>query len=329
MENEYKYMAEVLKTLPKEKPIYIGGHIETPDADSVGSSIALALYLKSMGYDAKALLDEKDNEFLFWYNGDKSVVINSLDNPQNYTFILLDSSDKTRLDIFEEYFDKADITVNIDHHEGNKGESQYIIANGDISSTSEMIYDIFVQMDPELISQDISTLLYAGIMTDTCCFARRLTNRTLLIAQVLINKGIDYKSLIRQLYTKRTMLEVHTYTKLASQIKHYDNFDYIIVDLKSEDFKDVTLYTLTKKVSEELRKLDTLENFLMLVKNGNKITGKTMCNNGDLAGRLALYFGGGGHKTEGGFTIKNMTIGEILEATKRFIANDEYTDNEE
>lgn len=324
MEKEYQYMAEVLKNLPKEQDIFIGGHIETPDADSVGSSIALALYLNSLGYNAKALLDKKDNDFLFWYNGDKSPVINEVEDPQkSYTFILLDCSGKERLDIFEEYFDKAETTVNIDHHEGNKGESKYIIANGDISSTSEMLYDIFVQIDPDKITQDISTLLYAGIMTDTCCFARRLTNRTLLIAQVLINKGIDYKSLIRQLYTKRSMLEIKTFSKLATQIKRYDNFDYIIVDKAVEDFKDVTQYMLTKKVSEELRKLETLENFLMLVKYDNKVIGKTMCNTGDIAGRLALYFGGGGHKTEGGFTIRNMTIGEILEATKRFIANDQ------
>ena len=327
MEKEYQYMAEVLKTLPKEKKIYIGGHIETPDADSVGGCIALALYLNSLGYDAKALLDEKDNDFLFWYNGDKSVVVNSMEDAKDYTFILLDCSDKSRLDFFEEYFDKADITVNIDHHEGNKGESQHIIANGDISSTSEMLYDIFVQINPDLISHDISTLLYSGIMTDTCCFCRRLTNRTLLIAQVLINKGIDYKSLIRQLYTKRTMLEVKTYTSLASHIKHYENFDYIIVDKAMEEYKDVSQYTLTKKVSEELRKLEFLENFLMLVKYEDKVIGKTMCNNGDLAGRLALYFGGGGHKTEGGFTIKNMTIGEILETTKKFIANEDLNND--
>ena len=103
----------------------------------------------------------------------------------------------------------------------------------------------------------------------------------------------------------------------------YENFDYIIVDKAMEEYKDVSQYTLTKKVSEELRKLETLENFLMLVKYENRVVGKTMCNTGDLAGRLALYFGGGGHKTEGGFTIKNMTIGEILEATKKFIANED------
>lgn len=322
MEEEYKYMAEVLTGLPKDKKIYIGGHIETPDADSVGSSLALAKYLSSLGYSAYALLDEKDNDFLEWFDGDTSEIINEVEEASGYTFILLDSNGKVRLDKFESVFDNADIKVNIDHHEDNKGEADYIISNGDISSTCEMLYDIFVHIDPSLISLEISTLLYAGAMTDTCCFQRRLTNRTLLIAQVLINKGVNYKSLIRNLFTKRSMLEVSAYTKLVANIQSYGNFDYVIADKRTDDYRNVSQYLLTKKISEELRKIDTLGNFLMLMVYDDRIVGKTMCNEGDMAGRLASYFGGGGHKTEGGFTIKNMTSKEILDATKKYIDND-------
>ncbi len=322
MEEEYKYMAGVLKGLPKDKSVYIGGHIETPDADSVGSCLALTKYLNSMGFNAYTLLDEKDNDFLSWFDGDKSAIVNEVNEENGYTFILLDCSFKSRLEKFESAFDNAEITVNIDHHEGNKNEAKYTIVSGDISSTCEMLYDIFVQIDPNLITEDTSALLYAGIMTDTCCFQRRLTNRTLLIAQVLINKGINYKNLIRELYTKRSMVEVKTYTSLVDKIKHYDGFDYVIVDKTTDEYRHVSQYILTKKVSEELRKIETLENFLMLMVHDDKIVGKTMCNKGDIACKLAFYFGGGGHKTEGGFTVKNMTVSEILDATKKFIENE-------
>lgn len=322
MEEKYKYMASVLEKLPREKNVYIGGHMETPDADSVGSCLALSKYLNYMGYNAYTLLDEKDNDFMSWFDGDKSAIINEVSEPNGYTFILLDCSFKSRLEKFEHVFDNAEITINIDHHEGNKNEAKYTIANGDISSTCEMLYDIFVHIDPNLITEDISALLYAGMMTDTCCFQRRLTNRTLLIAQVLINKGINYKNLIRELYTKRSMIEVKTYTSLIDKIKHHDGFDYVIVDKTTDEYKHVSQYILTKKVSEELRKIETLENFLMLMVCDDRIVGKTMCNKGDIAGKLALYFGGGGHKTEGGFTVKNMTVSEILDATKKFIENE-------
>ncbi len=324
MEEEYKYMAEVLLRLPKDKTIYIGGHIETPDADSIGSSLALAKFMQELGYDAYALLDEKDNDFMEWFDGDKSRIINAVDETNDHTFIMLDCNNKTRLDKFQSLFETASITVNIDHHEDNKGEANYTISNGEISSTSEMLYDIFVHIDPNLISLEISTLLYAGAMTDTCCFQRRLTNRTLLIAQVLINKGVDYKYLIRNLFSKRSMLEVETYTKLAKNIHDYEGiFHYVIADKRTDDYRNVSQYLFTKKISEELRKIDTLGTFLLLMVYDDRIVGKTMCNDGDIAGRLACYFGGGGHKTEGGFTIKNMTPEEILDATKKFIENDE------
>lgn len=322
MEEEYKYMAEVLLNLPKDKTIYIGGHIETPDADSIGSSLALAKYLNSLGYTAYALLDEKDNDFMEWFDGDKSEIVNFVESKSGHTFIMLDCNNITRLDKFQSIFESADITVNIDHHEDNKGEAKYTISNGEISSTCEMLYDIFVHIDPNLISLEISTLLYAGAMTDTCCFQRRLTSRTLLIAQVLINKGVNYKHLIRNLFTKRSMLEVDAYSKLAKSIQSYGNFDYVIADKRTDDYRNVSQYLFTKKISEELRKIDTLGTFLLLMVYDDRIVGKTMCNDGDIAVRLASYFGGGGHKTEGGFTIKNMTPEEILGATKKFIEND-------
>lgn len=36
-----------------------------------------------------------------------------------------------------------------------------------------------------------------------------------------------------------------------------------------------------------------------------------------------MYFDRGGHKTEGGFTVKNMTVEEILDTTNKFIENEE------
>ena len=129
MENEYKYMAEVLKTLPKEKPIYIGGHIETPDADSVGSSIALALYLKSMGYDAK---DER-----------MSGTPNQMNIQSMYSDIDLDANDtETELQASFE-----DILWFVNCHLANTGQGNFegqevnIIFNRDMMMNESEIID--------------------------------------------------------------------------------------------------------------------------------------------------------------------------------------------
>ena len=116
--NSYKEMKKIIKNIPKDKSIIIAGH-ENADMDSIGSSLALAYFLDKLGNtDVSVLIDKKDMYKIQWFNNNTFITENV--QKKDYVFIMVDLNRKKRLGIFENYFDDADLTLNIDHHENSK-----------------------------------------------------------------------------------------------------------------------------------------------------------------------------------------------------------------
>lgn len=309
----YKKTKELLLNLPNDIPIYFAGHSK-PDPDSVCSCLALAEYLKNNGKKVKVLLNKKDEPIIEWLN-DNSLIVNKVDD-QKYNFIALDVNEKLRLGEFEKDFDNAFITVNIDHHQNNKFEAQHTLSEPGKSSTCELIFNILG--NKENLSLKICNCLYAGMMADTNCFTRRLSDKTLTIAQKLINNGVNYVEIIKETFSKRNMYEFKALSKLVDELK-FDGFHYVVADKDRDEFKNLSHNSLVKFIAEELRKIDEIDVFILIIKIGNLITAKTMSNKCEIADKLAGVFGGGGHKKEAGFTVENMSVETIVEKTKEYL----------
>ena len=312
--NKFKQAKENLLNL-NNLPIYIAGHLK-PDQDSVGSCLALANFLNKNGKNAYVLVEEFDKDILSW-KGDYSRVVSEVKD-EKFNFIALDLNEKKRLSRFVEYFDKAEYKINIDHHQDNKYEADFTLSIPGISSTCEIIYEIINSHSKEFFDKDTCDYLYAGMMNDTNCFTRRLSKKTMAIAQKLINFGADYAYIIKKTFSERTMYWFKALAKLVNEIQ-FDGFHYAVVDKSLPEYKDLTHNNIVKQIAEDLRKIEGIDVFLMLIKNGDTIVAKVMSNVSENADKLAGVFGGGGHKKEAGFTIKNITVEEIIEKTKEFL----------
>ena len=66
----------------------------------------------------------------------------------------------------------------------------------------------------QAFSKDVADYLYAGMMNDTNCFTRRLSQKTMAIAQKLINYGADYMQIIKKTFSERTMYWFKALAKL-------------------------------------------------------------------------------------------------------------------
>ncbi|MBQ9792820.1 MAG: DHH family phosphoesterase [Clostridia bacterium] len=309
----YKNLNKLLINLPNNLPIYFAGHIK-PDPDSICSCLALAEYLKNIGKNVKVLLNKKDESIIDWLN-DNSLIVNQVTD-NKYNFIALDVNEKSRLGEYEKDFDRAITKINIDHHQNNKYEANYTLSEPGKSSTCELIFNLIGKK--ENLTLKICNCLYAGMMADTNCFTRRLSNKTLVIAQKLINFGINYVEIIKETFSKRSMYEFKAMAKLVDELK-FEGFHYVIADKEKEEFKNLSHNSLVKVIAEELRKIDEIDIFLLLIKNGNTITVKTMSNKCEIADKIAGVFGGGGHKKEAGFTVEDMSVDQIILKTKEFL----------
>ena len=199
-------------------PIYIAGHI-TPDHDSIGSSLALGRLLEKTGHEVYVLLEDFDVDISLLHHN-KHLITSDVKHDK-FCFIALDLNDISRLGRFKKYFQSAEYTINIDHHQGNRTGANFVVSMSEGSSTSEIIYKLYKVYGNEYLDKDICEDLYTGLMTDTSGFARRLSNETLSIAQKLINMGVDYEKLIRGTFSHRTLYELQALAELVNEI-HFD-----------------------------------------------------------------------------------------------------------
>ena len=298
-----------------ELPIYISGHLK-PDQDSICSSLALAKYLETLQKEVYVLLETKDIEVINWLNDTKFIVDRV--SHDEYAFIALDVNEKKRLGNYEFDFDKAKLKINIDHHEDNKNEAQYIYSDPKMSSTCEMVYNLISSNEKFKIDEYIANNLYSGMVNDTNLFSRRLSDKTLVIAQELINTGANYQYIIQKTLKERSLYEFKALAKLINEIE-YDGFHYVVIDKNDPTYSNLSHNQIVKKIAEDLRTIEGMDIFILLIKDNDTIISKCMSNISANADKIASLFGGGGHKKEAGFTIKNVQVEDILKEIKNYI----------
>lgn len=312
--SSYKEMKNVLEQIPENQPIIIAGH-ENADMDSIGASLAMAYFLENLGKkDITVLIEEKEMFKINWFNNKKFITGES--KKENYVFIMVDLNRKNRLGKFEDYFDKAKLTINIDHHESNKKESKYILENANISSTCELIYNLISLFDKKM-DKNIASLLYAGILTDTTGFSHRLTPETLAIAGELLKYEIDYKYITKKTFLERTMPEVKALSKILENIK-YDVFHYVVMDRKDPVFSDLEYSLLFKKMVPILKNIENVDVMGIFLIDNDKVFGEFKANADIDVSKLAIKLGGGGHKNSAGFTSM-LKLEDVLEISKDYI----------
>ena len=123
---------------------------------------------------------------------------------------------------------------------------------------------------------------------------------------------IDFKELLD--------VTIRALSSLVDNIK-YDMFHYVIVDMDDDKYNKLTFNQITKRIAEDLRTIEDLDIFVILIKYNGYIRAKTMSNKSECAHIIASLFGGGGHKKEAGFMIENSTIENIIETIKEYIKN--------
>lgn len=312
---DYKKIKEVIDNLSNDNLILVGGHKNT-DYDSICSTLSLTIFLNKIGKKALMLLEEKNYDKLKWFDN-FNFIINECNGNDKYNFILLDSNRKSRLGIFEKYFDNASIKINIDHHEDNKNESNYIFVDENISSTCEIIYNLISEYE-NMIDKDIATLLYAGIASDTNSFYKRVTPNTMEVVSNLLKYNIDSEYIVKNVCKNMTLDESKILADMINNIK-YDGFHYIVLDRNNELYKDVDYSVIFKKCASIIYEISDIKVLGIFLKElDGSISGLFRSNCNVDVDKLAKDLGGGGHKKASGFE-NNLDIDNILDISKEYI----------
>lgn len=184
---------------------------QKPDADAMGSSLALAHFLRKLGHSVTVISPTNWAKWLDWMPGSKEVLDYEsmrakadeiLDNTD--VLFCLDFNVFLRTRYMADKLRQIQCTkVLIDHHqEPDAASFNFGVSDTSKSSTCEMVYDFIVDSgNADLIDMDISECIYAGVVADTGSFRFSSTSASVHhLVSKLKEKGLDHVRVHEQLF---------------------------------------------------------------------------------------------------------------------------------
>jgi phosphoesterase RecJ-like protein len=205
-----KPISELFPSLSSPKKVVITTH-QKPDADAMGSSLALCQYLTKKGHTVTVISPTNWAGWVSWMNG-ASAVINYekqkdkadsiLDNTELLFCLDFNAFHRTK-SLAEKLAKVSCIKILIDHHqEPDLPSFHFGVSDTSKSSTSEMIYDLIKEAgDLSLIDISISECIYAGLVGDTGSFRFASAHAGVhAIVADLKSRGLDHGRIHEGLY---------------------------------------------------------------------------------------------------------------------------------
>ena len=293
----------------KHKNFLITTHTNS-EGDALGSELAFYRLLKAIG--KKAVIVNDDNapyEYNFLPGIDKIKKFKeALKGIKFDCFVTLDCSSLTRCGQVHKLNHDSKTILNIDHHISNErfGDINWVDAHA--SSCSEMVYKIYKKLRIPL-DKDIATSLYTGILTDTGSFhypnTSGLTHK--IVAQ-LLKYNLDIARIYKNAYENIPFSNMQLLTKILPAVKRQCKGRVVWFEIRRNMLKNQKLaFDLTENVLSFARAIKDVEVAVLFKENlgvkdeirvNFRSQGKVDVN------KIAAYFGGGGHKTASGATVK-------------------------
>lgn len=304
--------AKVAEVLKRARSVLIVSH-EGPEADAVGSSLALTLALKSLSKE------------VFVYNRSKlpkvlrhlpcsELISTKLPNIIPDVLCVVDCSNLKRAGEEIEEIARKCMVLNIDHHITSSMFGDVNFVDWSSPATGVLVGELIEEMGVD-ITPEIATNVYAAIAKDTGFFLLPTTNvRTLKVAILALERGADLMKVCRVLRStslKRiklirdflNTLEVNKGIAFAHVTKSmYRRHGASEED--SEDFVDVIRHIEGVKVAVFIRELED-----------GRVKASIRSEDVDIS-FLAREFPGGGHKNAVGCIFDKSSISNVKEILK-------------
>jgi phosphoesterase RecJ-like protein len=303
--NVRRTVHRIVDVLRKNKTFFLTGH-ERPDGDTIGSELALGGYLKSIGKKVTiANVGPVPDIYRFLPNV-RSVRTTPRAAGYFDVAVVFECSGADRTGHILDFDRQAGTVINIDHHihHGMYGDINLIDAGA--SSNSEQLCQVFDLAGHSLTKAE-ATALYVGLVTDTGRFQQENTRpQSHRVAAHLMEAGVNVADVFRHIYATRSVPALKLMSRalgsltMAAQgrvaVMRLTRSDFDQTGAQEDDTEDVVNQGLLPASS-------WVSVFLREVENGKKVKvslrGKGRI---DLC-RLAVSFGGGGHKNASGVTL--------------------------
>ena len=295
---------EILKLIEDSSRILIITHVN-PDGDTLGCASALKSFI---GKKADILIQINDNfnfpnTYSFLPHINKSKNLSNLENIYDLAIALDVASNDRIINNAKQIFEKTKNTIVIDHHKTNSGFAKLNYIKGGISSTGEVLFDLFEKLNIEITSE-MALGLYSAILTDTGCFKYESTTEHTFNVAAKLAKLINTSQVADLCYTNKpkNLILFQNYLVSNAIFCSNDKIAYTLITKEIiEKFNAKDEYT--EGICETLRSISGVEIAFVLKETNSGVKVSIRSKEID-ATNIAEKFNGGGHKRAAGCTIK-------------------------
>jgi bifunctional oligoribonuclease and PAP phosphatase NrnA len=314
---------KIIGLLKKHQAFVVTTHVH-PDADALGSALAMAIYLKSMGKKVRLF---NEDECPTWLGFMPRVgLYEQFTGGEKFTpevVVVLDCGDLERIGKVRELLKAGVKVVNIDHHVTNVDFGDLNLVRSDYSSSSEIVYDL-LESSGFRLTKDVATQLYLGILTDTGSFGFDCTSaHTHQVVSELLKFQLPVSDLYRRVYETMPNRDLKPFFALVHRIELYFKERVACLVMRKRDAEDFSgEFDLRDKIFSFLRSVKGLEVIVVITETekAHRVRINFRSRDGFDVAKLAERYGGGGHKKASGCYMNLNAAGarrEILAAIRK------------
>ena len=314
---------KIIDILKNKESFMLTTHMN-PEGDAIGSTLALAFALTSIGKKVTVNTTDPVPRILKFLPSSNIVQQVKTVDRRFDAVIVLDCGDLERVGFLKKDNIPADILINIDHHKTNLGFGTMNLVEEAVAS-ADIVYTIIKKMGIP-VTPEIAICIYTAIMTETGSFRyTNTTNHTLRVAGEMINFGANPAVIADNVYNRNSIGRLNLLGLVLSTLKLSGDGKIAWITVLEEMFKETGT---TKEDTEDLinypRSVVGVEVAILFRQSGKDWKLSFRSNGRVDVALVSLEFGGGGHSMAAGCLLKGShedvmkkVIGKVTEAIGR------------
>lgn len=303
--------SQVQKVISDHSSFVLTTHIN-PDGDGLGSEIALAEYLRSMGKQVTILNKSPIAPNYRFLDRDREIITYDVNEhrdllEQAEAYFILDISDWGRMKEIGTFLKSTTKPkICIDHHHCPYQFTEMDFIDEKVSSTGELVYELLIALNAKFTTR-IAEAIYTCILTDTGSF--RFSNTTPRAHQIvsrLVELGVNSRQVYQEVYEQNSPAKM----KLLG---------HILKSLKFESDGNLAWFNITQKMLKQTganswdtegfadfpRSIQGVEVSLMFTELDENRTKVSFRSKGKIVvNTVAMKLGGGGHEFASGAMLE-------------------------
>ena len=226
----------------RHKRLLLTTHIN-PDGDGLGSEVALAMWLKTLGRTVHVLNDSPVPAAFTFLSDFHPIEEFTPERAEHRlteadALIVLDTSNRQRIGRLSDLLDRHVIPIAVvDHHVTHAhGFGQVNVIEPEASATGEIVFDL-IREGGGTITREIAEALYVALMTDTGSFRYSNTDtHAHRMAAELLTFGLDPQKIHAQVHSHASAGRLRFFGEVLSALETAEDGRVVVLEASPEQF---------------------------------------------------------------------------------------------